>query len=955
MTVDYKATLNLPKTAFPMKANLASMEPTMLAFWEEHRIYEKQLEKNQGRPNFCLHDGPPYANGALHAGHALDKILKDMVVKFHNLAGWFADYVPGWDCHGLPIERAVEKRLANKKKRREALTRAEFLEACRAYALEYVHIQREGFRRMGVLGRWNDAYLTLDFAYEAEEIRQLAAFAKQGLLYRKKKPVFWCIHDKTALAEAEVEYAEHTSPSVYVGFDVTTPRERLPFSSCLPVQLAIWTTTPWTLPANLAICLHPELEYGLYALGEKQVLVAQGLLASFLAAVAPGELKPKAKASPGVFRQEDLAFPEKWQGGLKGESLLGLRYRHAFLEREGTVIVGKHVSLEAGTGLVHTAPGHGQEDFEMGLEYSLDIYNPVLDDGRFDATVGERLQGLKVTQADEVVVDWLVEKGALLNKKGEVLKHSYPHCWRCQTALLFRATNQWFIDIDANGLRQKALHHIENSIRWVPAWGKERIRGMVAGRPDWCISRQRTWGVPVVVPLCEDCQTPVIDEGLMLKVADMVEKEGTALWYSTPMQQLLPEGYACKACQGRRFRPETDILDVWFDSGTSFTSLARKGLPFPAQLYLEGSDQHRGWFQSSLLISVATRGVPPYETCLTHGFILDGEGKKMSKSLGNGIEPDEVFKKHGAEILRLWVASSDYKDDVRLSMGALDSLSESYRKVRNTLRYALSNLFDFSPEEDALPASRLELLDKWALSRLAQVLARVKASFEAYEFHHAFRTLVEFCATDLSALYFDILKDSLYVLPKASPKRRSAQTALWHIAKDLLVAFAPLTSFTAEEAWQHLPGEKPESVFLAEFPKPEPLLDEASRQEFAQLLALRSAVLPLLEARRREGLIGKSIDARVLLWAEGKRRALLEKHWGLLAELFIVSQVEWFSSAEAAREAAPLEEGVKAAVELAKGLRCPRCWMYFEEIKEEGALCGRCQSAVEGGGFAQAE
>jgi len=946
MTVDYKATLNLPKTEFPMKGNLSSLEPKMLAFWEERRIYEKQLEKNRGRPVFCLHDGPPYANGAAHVGHALDKILKDMVVKFFNLAGWFSDYVPGWDCHGLPIERAVEKRLANKKKKREAMTRGEFLEACRAYAMEYVHIQRDGFRRMGVWGRWSDAYLTLQFPYEAEEIRHLASFAKQGLLYRKKKPVFWCIHDKTALAEAEVEYAEHTSSSIYVAFDVTTPPEALPFSSSLPTQLAIWTTTPWTLPANLAICVHPELEYGLYALGGKQLVVAEGLLTSFLAAVAPSELKPGVEASPGVFREEDLAFPEKWQGGLKGETLRTLRYRHAFLERESPVVLGKHVSLDAGTGLVHTAPGHGQEDFEMGLEYGLDIYNPVLDDGRFDATVGERLQGLKVTQADEVVVDWLVEKGALLNKKGEKLRHSYPHCWRCHHPIVFRATHQWFIDIDLNGLRQKALHHIENSIQWVPAWGKERIRGMVASRPDWCISRQRTWGVPVVVPLCEDCQTPVIDEALMLKVADRVEKEGAAVWYSTPMQQFLPEGYACKNCQGKRFKPETDILDVWFDSGTSFSSMPRLGLSFPAQLYMEGSDQHRGWFQSSLLISVATRGVPPYETCLTHGFILDGEGRKMSKSLGNGIEPDEVFKKYGAEILRLWVASSDYKDDISLSLGVLDSLSENYRKVRNTLRYALSNLFDFSPEKDALPTQQLALLDKWALSRLSEVLARVKTAFLAYEFHHAFRALVDFCTTDLSAVYFDILKDSLYTLPKNSPKRRSAQTALWHIAKDLLVAFAPLTSFTAEEAWQHLPGEKPESVFLAEFPTPKPLLDETSRQEFAQLLALRSAVLPLLEAKRREGHIGKSVDARVLLWAEGQRRALLEKHWALLPEVFIVSQVQWFASKAQAEEATLLPSGEKAAVELAKGFRCPRCWVYFEEITEEGGLCPRCQSAV---------
>ncbi|MCL2626671.1 MAG: isoleucine--tRNA ligase [Cystobacterineae bacterium] len=946
MSVDYKATLNLPKTAFPMKGNLPNMEPKILAFWEERRIFEKQLQKNLGRPVFCLHDGPPYANGELHAGHALNKILKDIIIKFRNLSGGFSEYVPGWDCHGLPIERAVEKRLAAKKKKRQDMTRGEFLEACRTYAMEYVNIQREGFRRMGIGGHWDKPYLTLQFAYEAEEIRQLAAFAKQGLLYRKKKPVFWCIHDQTALAEAEVEYADHTSTSVYVAFEVTAHQETLPLRADKPLALAIWTTTPWTLPANLAICAHPTLDYGLYALGDQQLVLAEGLLCAFLAAVAPGELKAGVKAQPGVFRPEDLAFPEKWQGGLKGEMLSKLRYRHVFYDRESPVILGKHVSLEAGTGLVHTAPGHGQEDFEVGLEYALEIYNPVLDDGRFDATVGERLQGLKVTQADEVVVDWLVEKGVLLNKKGDKLSHSYPHCWRCRHPIVFRATHQWFIDIDANGLRQKALQHIENTIQWMPAWGKGRIHGMVSSRPDWCISRQRTWGVPVAVPLCEDCQTPVIDEALMLRVADMVEKEGVAVWYSTPMASLLPEGFVCKTCGGKRFKPETDILDVWFDSGCSFASLGRMGLPFPAQLYLEGSDQHRGWFQSSLLVSVGARGVPPFESCLTHGFILDGEGKKMSKSLGNGIEPEEVFKKYGAEILRLWVASSDYRDDISLSMGVLDGLSENYRKVRNTLRYALSNLYDFSPLTHAVDVQQLALLDKWALTRLAQVLTRVKAAFEAYEFHHAFRALVDFCTTDLSAVYFDILKDSLYTLPKNSPKRRSAQTALWHIAKDLLVAFAPLTSFTSEEAWQHLPGENPESVFLAEFPTPKPLLDEGLRQEFAELLALRSAVLPLLEAQRREGHIGKSIDARVLLWAEGARRTLLEKHWALLPEIFIVSQVQW-ASEEAAKEATPLSVGGKAKVALAQGGRCPRCWIYFEEIKEEGNLCARCQAATQ--------
>jgi isoleucyl-tRNA synthetase len=939
---DYTATLNLPKTTFPMKANLAALEPAMLTQWDERRVFEAMVAQNANGPLFVLHDGPPYANGHLHAGHALNKILKDIVVKYRGLTGHLADFVPGWDCHGLPIEQAVEKRLREQKVDKRTLSKREFLQKCRDYALEFIDVQRAEFKRLGVFGRWNEPYRTLDFAYEAQELRELATLAEKGLLSRQQKPVYWCVVDQTALAEAEVEYDEaHSSPSVYVAFPAEGDLSRL--SSTLTgraVHFAIWTTTPWTLPANRAICVHPDFEYVFYALDEQRtVVVAKDLLLPTLARIAPTHLKATTvRLGEGQFDSTALVEATRVLAYATGEDLKGLTYRHVLLDRVAPIICGDHVTLEAGTGLVHTAPGHGQEDYVVGLANRLEVYNPVKSDGRYDDSVPERLRGLKVFDANPLVVAWLAELGVLLNSAGEMVTNSYPTCWRCHTDVIFRATPQWFVSLDATGLRERALAQIDHAVTWVPSWGKDRIRGMLETRPDWCISRQRSWGVPIPVAICAKCEGAQADPRLMRRVADAVERDGAAAWYETPIADFLPEGHRCPFCSGTTFRRETDILDVWFDSACSFAAVAERRARVPVDLYLEGSDQHRGWFHSSLLVGVGTRGYAPYRTCLTHGFVVDVQGKKMSKSEGNTVAPQKITDKYGAEVLRLWVASSDYRDDVRLSWGILDSLSEGYRKIRNTVRYALSNLFDFDPTVDTV--AQLQPLDRWVLAKLDALVVKVRAAYEAYEFHTVHHAVIDFCSNELSALYFDIQKDTLYTRRKNGLKRRSAQTALYRIAHDLLVLLAPITSFTAEEAFAALPGAHPSSVFLATFPVAAGLPADPALE---RLFQVRAAVLPVLEVARRDKRIGKSLEAQLRVTASGELRALLEQWHEQLPEFFIVSQVALVPTASDA--AVEVQPGLWVEVAPAAGTKCPRCWTHAAEVGAQ-EVCHRCVEAL---------
>ena len=955
---DYKDTLNLPSTQFPIKANLAQLEPRMLEWWAEQSVWARLLEKRADAEPFVLPDGPPYANGHLHAGHALNKVLKDIIVKYRNLSGWRCDFIPGWDTHGLPIEQAVEKRLKEQKVDKRALSRDEFLERCRAYALEFIALQKAEFQRLGVFGSWEAPYRTLDFAYEAQEVRELAAFARKGLLYRRKKPVYWCVQDGTALAEAEVEYAPRTSPSVYVAFRAGPEvAQRFPVLQGREVFFVIWTTTPWTLPANQAIAVNAGFEYVFYAAGARVLCVAKDLLAQVLAEVKADELVMKNARLPGG-DVETVAFDDlrKLLAYASGEDLEGLSYEHPFLERTGKVVLGEHVTLEAGTGLVHTAPGHGQEDYEVGLKYGLDIYNPVRGDGRYDETVGAGLAGLRVFEAHPIIIGLLAERGALLNRATDTVEHSYPHCWRCYSPVILAATSQWFIALDrplteGRTLRERALEEVDR-VEWVPEWGRSRIRGMLEARPDWCISRQRAWGVPIPIAYCEGCGEPVISAQVMERVATAVEQQGAGVWYRAPVEQFLEAGARCGSCGGSQFRRETDILDVWFDSACMFSAVLEKRQRTPADLFLEGSDQHRGWFHSSLLVSVGTRDQSPYRACLTHGFVVDGQGEKMSKSKGNVIAPEKIIQQHGAEVLRLWVAASDYRNDVRLSDQILQGLSQGYAKIRNTLRYALGNLFDFVPDRDSVPASQLLPLDAWTRGRLAEVVERVRQAYEAYEFHLVYATLVDFCAVDLSAVYFDILKDRLYTAKASGPARRSAQTVMYEVASTLLRLLAPVMSFTAEEAWQQLPGKPTDSVFLADFPQPMDAQAPELAERYMKLFAVRSAVQGVLEQARREKLIGASLEARVVLTASGKARELLHANLAELPALFIVSQVELaeqpgpkalpLAVAQALGESSP----VTAEVLPARGAKCPRCWVYAEQVGQGSPVCPKCREAL---------
>ncbi|BDG03529.1 isoleucine--tRNA ligase [Anaeromyxobacter oryzae] len=946
--MDYKDTVNLPKTDFAMKANLPQREPEILRQWEEQAIFQRLVALNAGRPaarRFVLHDGPPYANGDIHIGHALNKVLKDIVVKYRNLNGEVADYIPGWDCHGLPIELKVDKELGPKKK---DMDRPAIIEACRKYAQKWIEKQRESFKRLGVFGRWATPYATMSRGYEAEIVRTFARAAAKGFLFRGKKPVYWCVTDRTALAEAEVEYEDHTSPSIYVAFDLVSPLPD-PKLAGRKARLVIWTTTPWTLPANLAVAAHPELTYVAYDLNGTIVVVAKDLLASFLADVAPGELavndvpvphSPQAHEAAtgggGTVPTAHLVHPDKVLAYLEGKTLEGLVYRHPFMDRDGTVILGEHVTLEAGTGLVHTAPGHGQEDYEVGLKYGLPVLNPVDAAGRFTAEAGKYV-GRKIFEANPEIVKDLHASGHLLSDPRASLKHSYPHCWRCHNPVVFRATDQWFLSLEHGGLRKTALREIDR-VRWIPHWGRDRIYNMIENRPDWCLSRQRTWGVPIPVFYCEGCNEALLSQPVMERVASAFEAEGIEAWYRRAPKDYT-QGEACPKCGGTEFRREQDILDVWWDSGVSWAAVAEKeGLGVPVDLYLEGSDQHRGWFHSSLLTSVALRDAAPYKAVLTHGFVLDGQGKAMSKSLGNTVAPEEVIKRYGADILRLWVSAVDYRDDVRIGDEILAGLAEGYRKIRNTIRWALGALDGFDPARDAVPVEELLPIDRWALARLAAWDEKVAKAYEDYEFHLAYHATMQFCAVELSALYFDVIKDRLYTWKKDGKARRSAQTVLYAVAEDLIRLLAPILSFTASEAWGYLPGRSAESVFLAGLPRrARPADADALEARYGKLFEVRAVVQGKLEEARRAKLIGAPLEAAVTIRAEGEQRKLLEEARAELPALFIVSRVT-------------LADGPLAAeVVRADGVKCERCWIYRDDVGRDPkhpTLCGKCADAL---------
>lgn len=918
--MDYRETLNLPETDFPMRGNLPQREPEILKEWEENKLYEKVQEARAGRPQFVLHDGPPYANGDIHLGHALNKVLKDIVVKYKTMMGYDAPYVPGWDTHGLPIEQQVIKKLGVN---RHAVSTIEFRGKCRDYAEKYVGIQKEQFKRLGVRGDWDNPYLTLHKNYEAAQIGVFGEMAKKGYIYKGMKPVYWCPSCETALAEAEIEYADKTSTAIYVKFPVRDGRGVVPQDDAYVV---IWTTTPWTLPANLAISVHPEFTYAVVKAGDERWVVAEGMLESL-------------RQAWGMELPVEDTIP--------GKNLEGVVCANPLLDRESVVICGEHVTLEQGTGCVHTAPGHGEEDFLIGKQYGLPVLCPVDNQGRFTAEAGNYV-GLKTDKANPVIVEDLQKSGSLVHNAK--IQHSYPHCWRCKNPIIFRATEQWFASID--GFRQATLAEIDK-VQWIPAWGKDRIYNMVADRGDWCISRQRTWGVPIPMFYCEECNKELVNDGTIAKVQEAFRAEGSDAWFAHSAEELLPPGTICE-CGGKRFRKETDIMDVWFDSGTSHTGVLkeREALSWPADLYLEGSDQHRGWFNSSLSTSVAAFGQAPYKAVLTHGFLVDEQGRKMSKSLGNGVDPLQVINEMGADILRLWVASADYKSDVAASPRIMKQMSEAYRKIRNTLRFLLSNLNDFDPSKDKVAYAELTEIDRWALLKLNKTVERALQGYENYEFHWVYHSVHNFCAVEMSAIYLDIVKDRLYVEGKESKLRRAAQTVLYEVLDALVRLVAPVLTFTADEIWPYIPGEAKPTVQVAEMPKiVEEWVDEELAGSWDQILDLRADVAKVLEKARQAKIINHSLTAQVELYPPAEQYEFLRQAPNL-AEIFIVSALIVHESSDSCPEeavSAETHEDLKILVIPAVGEKCERCWMYHPAVgsdQEHPTLCPRCLSVV---------
>ena len=939
--MDYKSTLNLPKTDFPMKANLPQREPEMLARWAQERLYERIQESRQGRERYILHDGPPYANGRIHIGHALNKILKDIIVKSKTMSGYQVPYVPGWDCHGLPIEHQVLKELGDKKRDLDALA---IRKLCKEYAEKYVAIQREEFQRLGVLGEWQQPYLTLNPAYEGTIIREFGRFVERGGVYKGLKPVLWCTQDQTALAEAEVEYDDHTSPSVYVKFPLVNSPALLSKrfgglafpADVKSASVLIWTTTPWTLPANQAVCLHPDIDYAFVQVGDELLVMAEKLVESV------------AKACS--LSNYTIVAVKKGREGFEG-----LETQRPLTTGLSPLLLGDFVTLEQGTGCVHIAPGHGMEDYLLVLDHNakasvgerLEILAPVDNGGKFTEAVPE-FAGQHVFKANPKIAERLKENGRLLGHGS--LKHSYPHCWRCKQPVIFRATEQWFVSMETNELRKEALAEIER-VRWIPAYGRDRINGMIENRPDWCLSRQRVWGTPIPGFTCVKCGKVLAHPRVIDHVADLIGQHGTDYWFANQAGALLPSGTSCDGCGGTAFEKERDILDVWFESGVSYAAVLKSRRWYPADLYLEGSDQHRGWFHSALLAGVITDHQAPYKAVLTHGFVLDGAGRKMSKSAGNVVAPQDVIKQSGAEILRLWVSAQDYREDLRISQEILNHLIEAYRKIRNTCRFLLSNLYDFDPAQHRLPFEQLPELDRWALMRLGDLIPRVRKGYDEFEFHTIFHALNNFCSVDLSAVYLDILKDRLYTFRKDSPLRRGSQTVLFEIVVALTKLMAPVLSFTAEEIWRTLPESvraeaNAESVHIAMFPEVDPRwADPTLAQRWERLLEVRTAVQAALEVKRREKVIGAPLEARVVIEADASAYEFLKGYGQDLSSFFIVSEVVLKAVAPV-----PGSSGFAITVEKATGAKCERCWNYRSAVgasADHPTLCDRCIEAVQ--------
>ncbi len=918
--MDYGKTLNLPQTEFPMRGNLPEREPGFLKAWEEEDIYQRVQEKNHGKPQFILHDGPPYANGNIHTGHVLNKVLKDMVVKYKSMAGFDAPYVPGWDTHGLPIEQRAIKDLGIN---RHAVDKATFRKKCEEYALKFVDTQREQFKRLGVRGDWERPYITLQKEFEAVQIGAFGEMAEKGYIYKGKKPVYWCADCETALAEAEVEYADHKAPTIYVKFRVKDGKGILTNDDCF----VIWTTTPWTIPANLGICLHPDYDYVLAKIDGENMVVAKDLLQTFMTAAD---------------KKESEVLKE-----FKGSDLEMITCAHPLVDRESLVILGDHVTLEAGTGCVHTAPGHGVEDFEVGQKYGLPILSPVDDNGKMTVEAGAQFAGMTLDECNKAVCKELEEKNALMGFKW--ISHQYPHCWRCKHPIVFRATEQWFCSIE--GFREKALSEIDK-VEWIPAWGHDRIYNMVKDRSDWCISRQRSWGVPIPIFYCKECGKEIINDDTIRRIQELFREYGSNIWFEKEAQELIPEGLTCDACGSHEFRKETDIMDVWFDSGSSHLAVleTRPELRWPADLYLEGSDQHRGWFNSSLNVAVACKGSAPYKAVLTHGFLVDDNGKKMSKSQGNALDPLEIIQKMGADVLRLWVASADYRSDLAISNKILKQVSETYRKIRNTARFLMSNLYDFVPGQDDVAYKDMPEMDRWMLHRLQVLIDKVRAAYDNYEFHVVYHAIHRFCVVEMSNLYLDITKDTLYAELPNDPRRRSVQTVMYEIINALVRLLTPVLAYTTEEIYSFMPKPEgmPDSVQLLDMPEANSAyLDEALDEKCTAIVAVKDIVAKELEEARKAKTIGHSLDAKVDLYVDGKEYDLLQPVAGQLAKLFIVSQLALH---QGQGDGVTVTDNIGVKVSAAKGEKCERCWIYSEEMgtnPEHPTLCPRCGEVVK--------